>query len=323
VQEPSFDGVDLERHRVLDELAGYEDDDAEALDTLFQRSLYGDHPLARRPIGDAESIRSLEKADLERWHERAYAAPNVVLVAAGDVDHEELTRSAGSLWWRSGDALPGRRPPSPRSPQVAFERRDIGQFLILLGARAPSEAEPGYHALWLVVEALGAAASSRLWARLGEQLGLVYAVSAEHGGTPRHGHAVVSVAMQAPDLARALAEVRAELDRLVDDPLDAGELRRARAVARAELLLEPRSAAEEHDRIGRRAVAGLPLVTLADELNALDAVSVDDARLAARVFAPEALTIAGVGPDESAFRAAVDAAFGDLAQLTPSPSRTP
>src|SRR5689334_16359108 len=55
VQHPSLDGVELERARILDEIAAFEDDDDAAADVLLQRVLYGDHPLGRRTIGDAST----------------------------------------------------------------------------------------------------------------------------------------------------------------------------------------------------------------------------------------------------------------------------
>ena len=310
VQRPAFAGVELERHRILDELASYEDDDDEAVDELWQRALYGDHPLARRPIGEQPSVERIGTADLRRWHELNYVAGDVVIASAGAVDHVRAVSVAESIWDRVGPPPRApRQPPPPRPPAVAFGRRDIGQFLVLLGARAPGEADPEYTALGLLVDLLGGAASSRLWERLGEQLGLVYAVSAERGGTPREGQVVVSVAMRPEDLYRTLREVRTELDALFTQPPDKRELERVRAIAHSALLLEPRSAAEEADRIGRRASAGLAPISFADDLRAIDAVTLEELRAAARFLAPAGLTIAGVGPDEDAFRSAVAAAF--------------
>lgn len=309
VTEPRLDGVDLERGRILDEIASYEDDDEEAVDALLQRALYGGHPLGRRPFGSAETVEAIDRGQLVAWHDRWYVPTASVFAAAGEVEHDRLVETLGELWPGQAQRLPARTPPPAAGREVAFESRPMGQFQLLLAAPAPSEAEPGFHATKLLLEALGGASSSRLWTRLAEELGLVYGVGAYQGGSSRAGQAVIDVAMRARDLDPALAALRAELDRLATEPLDEAELRRAHAIAKASFVLGPRTAADEQDRLGHLATNGLPLVTLEDEIAALDRVTLDEVRAAAAALDPTALTIAAVGPDEDAFRAAVAAHF--------------
>ena len=59
VEKPSLDGVDLERSRILDEIAAFDDDDEAAEDVLLQRALYGDHPLGFRTLGDARTVEAV------------------------------------------------------------------------------------------------------------------------------------------------------------------------------------------------------------------------------------------------------------------------
>jgi predicted Zn-dependent peptidase len=321
VQNPALDGIELERGRILDEIAAFEDDDEAAVDVLLQRALYGDHPLGRRTIGEATTIEAVGESDLRGWHESWYRPRNVVVSAAGDMEHGRFAARVDELFTRRLDlaAPPGPpAPPEPRAPAVAFERRDIGQFQVLLGGRAPIESDPDYWPARLLVEALGGTASSRLWTRLGERLGLAYSVGAYHASSAFAGEAVAHVAMRPRDLDRALGELRAELDRLATEPIEAAELARARNVSKADLLLEPRTPGEEQSRIGRLTALGLPVPRLEEEIAAIDAVTLEEARAAARLLDPGGLSVVGVGPAEEPFRAALARHFPEASRSAPA-----
>ncbi|MFL5884709.1 MAG: M16 family metallopeptidase [Thermoleophilaceae bacterium] len=316
VQHPSLDGVELERARILDEIAAFEDDDETAVDVVFQRVLYGDHPLGRRTIGDASTVETLDRAALQAWHRRWYAPKSIVVAAAGDVRHDRFAGRVDDLFTHRADLPDPADPPEPppaRPPTTAFQTRDMGQFQVLLGGRAPTERDPEFWPARLLVEALGGTASARLWSRLGERLGLVYSVGAYHASSVFAGEAVAHVAMRPGDLDRALGEMRAELDRLAKEPIEAAELARARNVSKADLLLEPRTPGDEQSRIGRLTAIGLPVPTLEDEIAAIEAVTLDEARAEAHLLDPARLSVAAVGPDEDAFRAALERHFPEAA----------
>jgi predicted Zn-dependent peptidase len=185
----------------------------------------------------------------------------------------------------------------------------MSQFQVLLAAPAPIESDPDFWHARLLVEAFGGTSSSRLWTRIGEQLGLAYAVGAYHASTVFAGEAVVHVAVRPQDLDRALAEVRSELERLSTEPIAEAELARARTVSKADLLLEPRTPGDEQSRIGRLTAVGLPTLKLEDEIAAIDGVRVEQARATARLLEPDGLSIAAVGPSEQPFREAIERHF--------------
>jgi predicted Zn-dependent peptidase len=168
----------------------------------------------------------------------------------------------------------------------------------------------------MLVEAFGGTSSSRLWTRIGEQLGLAYAVGAYHAASAFAGEVVVHVAMRPQDLDRALAEVRAELERLSTEPIEAPELARARTVSKADLLLEPRTPGDEQSRIGRLTTVDFPTPRLEEEIAAIDDVQLEQARATAALLEPGGLSIAAVGPREEPFREAVARHFPEAASGT-------
>jgi predicted Zn-dependent peptidase len=313
-QHPRLEGVDLERRRILDEIAAYDDDDEAAVEMLLDRALYGDHPLGRRALGEVQIVEGLTTADLEGWYRRWYAPSNIVVAAAGAVEHDALVDRIGALWDVDGEAPEAQAgSPPPLPPAWAFEERDLGQYQLLIAARGPTEDMDGFIPAWLLAESLGGTSSSRLWRRIGDELGLAYSVGAYYTHSVHAAALVIHIAMRPPDLERGLAEVRGQLDRLRSEPIAEAEVARARAVTKAGLLLDPRTPADEQSRIGRRTLLGLAPETLQDELRAIDAVTVEQVNAAVDLLDPARLTVVGVGPSASRFERAVQAHLGERA----------
>src|SRR5881397_1849710 len=90
VYAPRFAELDQEREVVLEEIAMYEDTPQELVHDLFSQAVFGDHPLGRPVIGTAEVISSVSRRALAGYHRTAYAPGNVVVAAAGNLEHDRL-----------------------------------------------------------------------------------------------------------------------------------------------------------------------------------------------------------------------------------------
>src|SRR3954469_11253867 len=119
IWRPKFAGEDLENERevVLEEIAMYEDDPQDKVFDVLGEAVFGGHPLGRAIIGRAPVIRSVVPDALRAFHAHRYLPGNVVLAAAGSVDHEALCRLAERvLADRTGAPLPGALDPPPPVP---------------------------------------------------------------------------------------------------------------------------------------------------------------------------------------------------------------
>src|SRR3954462_10380771 len=96
VWRPRIAGEDLDNERqvVLEEIAMYEDDSQDKVFDVLGEAVFGDHPLGRAIIGRAGVIRSAAPDALRDFHAHRYVPGNVVLAAAGSVDHDALCRLA-------------------------------------------------------------------------------------------------------------------------------------------------------------------------------------------------------------------------------------
>ena len=118
---PSLTDIDSEREVVLEEIAMVDDNPQDLVHDLAAEAVFGYHPLGRPVIGRAEVISSISRRSLLGYHRSAYSGPNVVLAAAGNVDHKRIV-AALRKQPNGGGATDGRAPPQAGRPAAATRR---------------------------------------------------------------------------------------------------------------------------------------------------------------------------------------------------------
>ncbi|MDX6659671.1 MAG: hypothetical protein QOJ55_493, partial [Solirubrobacteraceae bacterium] len=111
-----------------------------------------------------------------------------------------------------------------------------------------------------------------------------------------------------PDqLAEAMRVLAAELDRMREDPASDEELARAKENAKGRLVLSLESTSTRMNRLGASILTGVPLLSVDELIDRIDAVTIRDVReLVDTLYRRERLSVAGIGPDDDAFRAALE-----------------
>src|SRR3954470_10408649 len=97
VWRPKYEDADTEREVVLEEIAMYEDDPQDKVFDVLGEAVFGEHPLGRAIIGRAPVIRGVQPAALSDFHGARYVPGNIVIAAAGSVDHDRLVALASSV----------------------------------------------------------------------------------------------------------------------------------------------------------------------------------------------------------------------------------
>ncbi|HMD52107.1 MAG TPA: hypothetical protein VKG62_05275, partial [Solirubrobacteraceae bacterium] len=102
------------------------------------------------------------------------------------------------------------------------------------------------------------------------------------------------------------AVLAAELQRCAEDPASEEELTRSRENLKGRVVLGLESTAARMSRLGGSLLAGLPILSVEEIIERIDAVGLGEVReLAAELFVPGALSLAGVGPDDGRFLQAI------------------
>ena len=351
VWHPRFGELEAEREVVLEEIAMYEDDPQDRAFDLLGRAIFGEHPLGRPVIGTAESVRGVTREQLARFHAERYGPGNVVIAAAGSVDHDALVSLAAAADARREQGAGGDRPagrvegagaadePSAAghadepsadghadessaardaraaaAAQPRFERRarfmqkDTEQYHVCVGGAGIAREDERRFALRVLEGVLGGTSSSRLFQEVRERRGLAYSVFTFSNLYAQAGEVGLYVGTRPDNLGEALEVVAAELRRCVRDPASGEELSRSRENLKGRMVLGMESTGARMSRLGACVLSGMPILSLDETIERIDAVEREHLHeLAAELFAPEALSTAGVGPDEGDFEAAIAA----------------
>ena len=311
VWRPRFAEDDLvnERQIVLEEIAMYEDDPQDKVFDVLGGAVFGDHPLGRAIIGHADVVAGTPADGLRAFHAARYVPDNIVIAAAGSVDHDDLVRRIEAAQVeRAGAAVPPPVvPPSPTPAVVRFLTKDTEQVHVALGGPGIARDDERRYALRVLDTILGGTSSSRLFQEVREKRGLAYSVYSFQSLFAHAGQVGLYLGTRPDNVAEALRVVGDELTRVREEPADADELHRAKENVKGRVVLALESTAARMNRLGSSILAGLPLLTVDEMIERIDAVTVEQiAELAGELYDPAKLSAAGIGHDESAFRTALE-----------------
>ncbi len=311
VFRPALNDIDSERAVILEEIAMYEDDPQEKVFDVLGEAVFGDHPLGRAIIGRAEVIANTPPDEIARFHRSRYVPENVVIAAAGAVEHEQFVALAqAQVADGTPHAVATEAPPAPMAAGAKrrFERKDTEQYHVCLGGPGLSRHDDRRFALRVLDTIFGGTSSSRLFQEIRERRGLAYAVYSFASAYRDTGQVGLYLGTRAENLNEALEVIATELARLRKTPATEEELTRAKENLKGRVVLALESTGARMTRLGSEILAGIPLLSLDEAVARIDAVSVGDlVELVEELWRPEQLCAAGIGPDESQFEEAVAA----------------
>jgi predicted Zn-dependent peptidase len=312
---PRFEAEALESERevVLEEIAMIEDDPSDLVHDLAARCVFGEHELGRPVIGSAATVRGMTNTSIADYHGTRYGVENVVVAAAGNVEHSALCALVAERL-QLGRAMPAARSvPLVAGGRQLFLKRDTEQYHVCLAAPGLARDDDRRFALALLDHVLGGAASSRLVQEIREQRGMAYSVYSYTAGYDDAGQVGVYVGTRAENVAECVEIARAQIADLAAGGLSVDELERAKESVKGRMLLALESTSSRMSRLGRAVLGGSEILSLDDVAARVDAVTHDDVTtIAAELLAPECFSTAGIGPDHGRFRAAVG---GEVALL--------
>jgi predicted Zn-dependent peptidase len=238
VARPLLQEEDLERERqvVLQELAEAQDTPSDIIFDELWSAAFADQALGRSILGSESSLDRTEAADLHSWREKHYCGNSLILVAAGDVEHEAVVALAEE---QLGELAPG----STKAFQTGrftggarVGRTPSEQAHLTLAFEGPAVQSDNYLAARLFADIVGGGASSRLFQEVREERGLAYTVSAALQPYRDTGIFYVHAATAQSDGAAATQLIADTIERAATD-ISERELLRAKNQARAGMLM--------------------------------------------------------------------------------------
>jgi len=309
VWNPRLGDDDLanEREIVLEEIAMYEDDPQDRVFDVFGEAVFGDHPLGRAVIGSADVVGASTSESLHRFHAAHYVPHQVVIAAAGSLEHDAVVELAKAVEIPDRTKTAGVPALPDPTPRVRFLRKDTEQYHLVVGGPGLARDDERRFALRVLDNILGGTSSSRLFQEIREHRGLAYNVFSFQSLYAHTGQIGLYLGTRPDNVAPALQVVADELERLRGGGVTDDELERSKENVKGRIVLSLESTASRMNRLGAAVLNGLPLLSVDEVVHRIEAVTIDDvAELTSELLGPERLSAAAIGTDEDVFRAGIE-----------------
>src|SRR6266498_3256819 len=316
---PAFSELDAEREVVLEEIAMYEDTPQELVHDLFSEAVFGHHALGRPVIGTADVISSVTRRVLSTYHRQMYSGGNVVIAAAGNVEHNKLIRMLDRAQSQQRPPAGGPRVRRPLvkapPPGFRFAKKDTEQYHVCVGAPGIARSDRRRFAASILDSILGGSASSRLFQEIREKRGMAYSVYSFGAQYTDTGLVGIYIGTREENLAPCLEITAEQLADIAAGNLRGDEIARAKENLKGRIMLSMESTSNRMSRLGKSLITDTELLSFERIIAEIEAVEPEElAELAGVLLAPEKLSAAGIGPSEKRFLAAVERVNPELAK---------
>jgi predicted Zn-dependent peptidase len=290
VRNPLFDAAEMAKEKkvIFEEMGMVEDTPDDLVVEMFTEAFWPRHPLGRPILGTKRSLQRFKRDDLAAYFRTIYRPENMLLAAAGRLEHARVAELAGrhfgSLSAGNGRAPQGG-PPRPRPAIVTRSKKELEQVHFCLGAPSLPYTHPERYAVYILNTVLGGSLSSRLFQNIREKRGLVYSISSGIAAYSDAGSLTVYAGTGLESVDEVLRLTIEELRRLVAEPLPPAELRRAKDHLKGSLMLSLENTGSRMSHLARQEIYFGRQYSLDETLAAIEAVGEGDVqRLAGRIF---------------------------------------
>jgi predicted Zn-dependent peptidase len=280
VLHPVFRDEDLERERgvVLEELKMDEDNPDLLIHEIFSGNFWKDHALGKPIIGNKKTIKSFDREMVGDYYQRTYVPANLLITAAGRIDHGRLVRLAEDSFGALGPTAPppGERPPATHALISLRDKPSLEQVHLCLGVPSSPIADERRYASYVLNTLLGGGMSSRLFQNIREKQGLAYAVYSELNSYGDTGCLSIYAGTSIETAERVVELILAELRELKAGRITAEELRRAKDHLKGSLLLSLESTSSRMGNLARQEMYFGRFITMDELIERIEQVTAAD-----------------------------------------------
>ena len=302
VMNPVFDPreIEVERGVILQEIGQARDTPDDVIFDWLQEESYRDQPLGRTILGPSERVRAFSRDDLSAFVGEHYGPQQMILSAAGAVDHDVLVRLAEAAF---GHLRPGPEAPTTPARFTGGEVRrakDLEQAHFALAFESPGYRDDDIYTAQIYSSALGGGMSSRLFQEVREARGLCYSIYAQTGAYADTGTTTIYAGTSGAQIGELAQITIDEMKRAASD-MTPQEVARARAQMKAGMLMGLESPSNRAERLARLVQIWDRVPPLEETVERIDAVTCEDVRgFAGHLAASAPAALALYGPIDSA-----------------------
>jgi len=294
------DEIEKEKGVVIEEMNLYEDTPAMDVQDLFLTVLYGDQPAGRPVLGRKEFIQTISRAQLTRYREKHYIAPATVVVVAGNFNQTSMAQEVKRIFGKlprlpKEDKLPTLE--RQEAPQLLLKSKETNQSHFVLGFRTVSAVDKRRYVSQVMANLLGGGMSSRLWAKVREELGAAYYVRAASEFFRDRGYLEISAGVDHAKIETVIKAVLAELKRLCSENVPLKEMQKVKDNLIGRLIMGLETSDELASFYGGQEILARSFIGTAKLIDEIKAVTSEDIRgFAQEFFINSGLNLAIIGP---------------------------
>ena len=299
VLNPSFDPQELERERkvIFEGIKMVEDTPDDLVHEIFIESFWPEHPLGLPILGTEETVAALDRDQLLRFFRETYTPANLIVSAAGNLDHEKVVDLVDSHF-RPLQPSPNGVYESPPlvDPAMRFREKDLEQVHLVLGTIAPHQSHIDRYTCYVLNTILGGTMSSRLFQVIREKRGLAYSVYSGLSCYRDAGNLTIYAATSPKSSAQVVDLVLEELRRIRREPVGDKDLRRAKDHLKGSIMLGLEGTGSRMSQLAQHEMYFGGQISLDETLAAIENVNHEEImRLAGELFDERPLGLTAVG----------------------------
>ncbi|MBW2118760.1 MAG: insulinase family protein [Deltaproteobacteria bacterium] len=297
----TFDPDDMERERkvIFQEISMVEDTPDDNVHVLFNRLFWTDHPIGMSVLGTGETVSAIAKETILRYIDKFYGPERILVVAAGDVDHQAMVSCFEPLFGSAPggkNSTPERTVPTAESG-VSFHFKDLEQVHICLGGEAPSQTSDKRFVCAIFNTILGGNMSSRLFQEIRENRGLAYAVYSFVSSYVDAGLLGVYMATDTKNVNPALETVQKEIKKIIKGEVSESDLIAAKDHLIGGIYLSSESSDSRMMRMAKNEFVFGRYVDSEELVSELEKVTVDEVvDVAGDIFRDGKVSLTMLGP---------------------------
>lgn len=302
VLNPVFDPaeIEIERGVILQEIGQAHDTPDDVIFDWLQEESYRDQPLGRTILGPSDRVRGFSRDDLSTFVGEHYGPGEMILSAAGAVDHDALVELATRYFGKMTPRGSFEVDPARFIGGEARRAKDLEQAHFALAFEGPGYRDDAIYTAQIYSSALGGGMSSRLFQEVRERRGLCYTIFAQTGAYADTGTTMIYAGTSGDQIAE-LAHITIDEMKRAADTMSPEEVARARAQMKAGMLMGLESPSNRAERLARLVQIWGDVPSLDDTIARIDAVTTGDVRdFAAEIAANAPAALALYGPVERA-----------------------
>jgi predicted Zn-dependent peptidase len=288
VLHPLFNADDLEKEKgvILEELKMDSDNPDYLVNELFCSNFWKDHSLGRAILGTRETVKCFDREMVDAYYRDIYTPSNMVLTAAGNLQHDRLVALAAKHFegLAAGNPVAPEQGPKTHARVVLRTKKELEQVHLILGVPSHPVDHPDRFSSYTLNTILGGGMSSRLFQNIRERQGLAYSVYSDLGNYSDTGCLSVYAGTSLESARQVVTSILKEFRDLKENTVPHEELRRAKDHLKGSLMLSLESTSSRMSNLARQEMYFQKFFTLDELVDGIEAVQAEDIQRLANTF---------------------------------------